>query len=88
MKDMGVIGIDLSGNPTVGEWWILYFYMICISFLFVIMKYGSIFKVYLEIFRKTFFPALKFAREQGLSVTLHCGEVLLLSQIYICFSMD
>lgn len=44
MKDMGVIGIDLSGNPTVGEW-------------------------------KTFFPALKFAREQGLSITLHCGEV-------------
>ncbi|XP_076886140.1 N6-mAMP deaminase-like [Bidens hawaiensis] len=44
MKGMGVIGIDLSGNPTVGEW-------------------------------ATFLPALKFAREQGLSVTLHCGEV-------------
>ncbi|KAL8268037.1 hypothetical protein R6Q59_001835 [Mikania micrantha] len=44
MKDMGVIGIDLSGNPTVGDW-------------------------------KNFFPALKFAKDQGLSVTLHCGEV-------------
>lgn len=26
-------------------------------------------------FRTTFLPALKFAREQGLHVTLHCGEV-------------
>nr|XP_043625097.1 N6-mAMP deaminase isoform X2 [Erigeron canadensis] len=42
--DMGVIGIDLSGNPNVGEW-------------------------------ATFLPALKFAKEQGLPVTLHCGEV-------------
>lgn len=25
--------------------------------------------------RTTFLPALKFAREQGLCVTLHCGEV-------------
>ncbi|KAJ9562910.1 hypothetical protein OSB04_008070 [Centaurea solstitialis] len=44
MREMGVIGIDLSGNPTIGEW-------------------------------GTFLPALKFAREQGLSITLHCGEV-------------
>ncbi|GAB4830904.1 hypothetical protein Ancab_004932 [Ancistrocladus abbreviatus] len=44
MRDVGVVGIDLSGNPTVGEW-------------------------------KTFFPALKFAREQCLPITLHCGEV-------------
>lgn len=44
MRDQGVVGIDLSGNPTVGDW-------------------------------MTFLPALKFAREQGLSITLHCGEV-------------
>ncbi|KAF5944313.1 hypothetical protein HYC85_018390 [Camellia sinensis] len=44
MRDLGVAGIDLSGNPIVGEW-------------------------------ATFLPALKFAREQGLSITLHCGEV-------------
>ncbi|XP_058072583.1 N6-mAMP deaminase [Magnolia sinica] len=44
MKDLGVIGIDLSGNPVVGEW-------------------------------QTFLPALEFAKEQGLPISLHCGEV-------------
>ncbi|XP_058194378.1 N6-mAMP deaminase [Rhododendron vialii] len=44
MRHLGVTGIDLSGNPIVGEW-------------------------------ATFLPALQFAREEGLSITLHCGEV-------------
>ncbi|KAJ0016913.1 hypothetical protein Pint_10919 [Pistacia integerrima] len=44
MRDLGVVGIDLSGNPIVGQW-------------------------------DTFFPALEFAKEQGLQITLHCGEV-------------
>ncbi|KAM3706835.1 hypothetical protein ACJW30_03G183700 [Castanea mollissima] len=41
MRDLGVLGIDLSGNP-VGM---------------------------------TYLPALEFAREHGLYITLHCGEV-------------
>ncbi|XP_024024713.1 adenosine deaminase-like protein [Morus notabilis] len=44
LRQFGVVGIDLSGNPIVGEW-------------------------------ATFLPALKFARELGLCITLHCGEV-------------
>ncbi|KAL0542906.1 hypothetical protein IC582_017987 [Cucumis melo] len=44
LKDVGVVGIDLSGNPIVGEW-------------------------------TTFWPALQFAKENGLAITLHCGEV-------------
>ncbi|XP_072960309.1 N6-mAMP deaminase isoform X1 [Typha angustifolia] len=44
MKDLGVVGIDLSGNPVIGEW-------------------------------QTYLPALKHAKEVGLPITLHCGEV-------------
>ncbi|KAG6504383.1 hypothetical protein ZIOFF_036716 [Zingiber officinale] len=44
LKDFGVVGLDLSGNPIVGEW-------------------------------ETFLPALKHAKELGLPITLHCGEV-------------
>ncbi|PHT35903.1 hypothetical protein CQW23_23603 [Capsicum baccatum] len=44
MRHLGVVGIDLSGNPVIGEW-------------------------------LTFLPALEFAKEQGLLITLHCGEV-------------
>lgn len=43
MRKLGVVGIDLSGNPAIGEW-------------------------------KTFLPALRWAKEQGLALTLHCGE--------------
>ncbi|KAK8461005.1 hypothetical protein SEVIR_2G432200v4 [Setaria viridis] len=44
LKDQGVIGIDLSGNPVVGEW-------------------------------ETYLPALQHAKELGIPITIHCGEV-------------
>uniref|UniRef100_A0ACD5Z162 Uncharacterized protein n=1 Tax=Avena sativa TaxID=4498 RepID=A0ACD5Z162_AVESA len=44
MKDQGVVGIDLSGNPAIGEW-------------------------------ETYLPALKHAKELGVPITVHCGEV-------------
>ncbi|WZZ14342.1 N6-mAMP deaminase [Brassica rapa] len=44
MRNVGVVGIDLSGNPLVGEW-------------------------------STFLPALQFAKDNDLYITLHCGEV-------------
>ncbi|KAI3971951.1 hypothetical protein MKX01_030152 [Papaver californicum] len=44
MRDVGVVGIDLSSNPVIGEW-------------------------------TRFLPALKFSKEQGLAITLHCVEV-------------
>ncbi|CAM0907210.1 unnamed protein product [Alopecurus aequalis] len=44
MKDQGVVGIDLSGNPVVGEW-------------------------------ETYLPALEHAKDLGIPITIHCGEV-------------
>ncbi|KAF5205744.1 adenosine deaminase-like protein, partial [Thalictrum thalictroides] len=44
LRTLGVVGIDLSGNPLVGNW-------------------------------DTFLQPLLFAKDEGLPVTLHCGEV-------------
>ncbi|KAG6554768.1 hypothetical protein Mapa_003787 [Marchantia paleacea] len=44
MRDRGVAGVDLSGDPAIGNW-------------------------------ETFLPALTWAKELGVPLTLHCGEV-------------
>ena len=45
-------------------------YRCCLSFIELLTSLSFCF-----CFRMTFLPALQFAREQGLSITLHCGEV-------------
>eukprot|EP00898_Chlorokybus_atmophyticus_P004479 jgi/Chlat1/5031/Chrsp32S00381 len=44
LKSRGVVGIDLSGNPRIGDW-------------------------------ATFEPALRWAQDHRLAITLHCAEV-------------